>query len=159
MNIEYIIYIFESILIIFLLFRFIPKDKIREAHVAYLFKLVITWPVGLMVAEYKLIEYPVRNFAYATRANFLFEFFLYPSICTLFVVNYPERESTFHKFMYYFYYCTLLTIVEIFQERYTNVLTYIHWSWYITWSTFFITLFLAQKYNKWFFSKVKIVEK
>ncbi|URZ14529.1 CBO0543 family protein [Clostridium felsineum] len=159
MNKEYIIYIFESILIIFLLFRFIPKDKIREAHVAYLFKLVITWLVGLIVAEYRLIEYPVRMFPYATKANFLFEFFLYPSICTLFIVNYPEKKNIFSKFMYYFYYCSSLTIFEIFQERYTKVLTYIHWTWYITWITFFITFFLAQKYNKWFFSKVKIVKK
>ncbi|MCR3757596.1 hypothetical protein KYB31_01140 [Clostridium felsineum] len=159
MNKEYIIYILESILIIFLLFRFIPKDKIREAHVAYLFKLVITWSVGLIVAEWKLIEYPVRFLSYGTKANFLFEFFLYPSICTLFVVNYPEKKNKFNQFMYYFYYCTSLTIVEVVEERYTNILTYIHWTWYITWTTFFITFFLAHKYNEWFFSKIKTTKK
>jgi hypothetical protein len=151
MRIEYIIYIIESILIIFLLFRFIPKEKIREAHVAYLFKLVITWSVGLLVAEYKVIEYPIRAFPYATKASFLFEFFLYPSICALFVINYPEKKSVFNRFMYYFYVCTVLTIIEVLQERYTQILTYVHWAWYITWVTFFITFFMARKYNKWFF--------
>jgi hypothetical protein len=154
---EYIINIFQSILITFLLLRFIPKDKIREAHVAYLFKLVITWSVGLIVAEFKLIEYPVRFFQNATKANFLFEFFLYPSICALFVVNYPEKKNIFSKIMYYFYYCTTLTIIEVVEERYTDILTYIHWTWQITWITFFITFYLAQKYNRWFFKNIHII--
>lgn len=131
MRIEYIIYLFESALIIFLLFRFVPKEKFREAHVAYLFILVITWSIGLMVAEFNLIEYPVRLFPHATKASFLFEFFLYPSICTLFVVNYPENESILNKFMYYFYYPTSLTIIEVIEKRYTDILKYRHWTWYV----------------------------
>lgn len=75
MSKEYIIYFIEVVLIIILLLRFIPKDKIREGHVAYLFKLVITWSIGLVVAEIPLIEYPIRFFPYATKTSFLFEFF------------------------------------------------------------------------------------
>jgi hypothetical protein len=156
MRIEDIIYIVEFILIIFLLIKFIPRDKVREAHVAFLFKLVITWSVGLLVAEYRLIEYPVRVFPYATKASFLFEFFLYPSICALFVVNYPNKKGTFGKFMYNVYYCTALTIAEVFQEKYTDILTYINWTWYITWISFFITFYMSVKYNEWFFKQTKV---
>ena len=99
-----------------LLFIFIPKNKIREAHVAYLFSQIVTWPMGLMVAEFILIEYPIRIFPYANKAHFLFEFFLFPCICTLFVIKYPEEKSAFARFMYYFYFCTSLTIVEVIQE-------------------------------------------
>jgi hypothetical protein len=148
---EYIITIFESLLLIFLLFRFVPKDKIREAHVAYLFKLVITWSIGLMVAEYRLIEYPVRLFPYANKASFLFEFFFYPAICALFVANFPEKRSTFGKLKYYFYFCSALTIIEVLEERYTNILEYLHWTWYASWITFLITFYIAKKYNDWFF--------
>lgn len=154
MSREFIIYIFESILIIILLLRFIPKDKVCEAHVAYLFKLAITWSIGLIVAEYRLIEYPARIFPYANKASFIFEFFLYPSICALFIVNYPEKKNAFTKFMYYFYYCTALTIIEVLEERYTYILKYIHWTWYITWITFFISFYISQKYNQWFFKKI-----
>lgn len=150
---EYLLYTMEVILMIFLLFRFIPKNKIREAHVTYLFELIITWSVGLTVAEFNLIEYPIRLFPYANKASFIFEFFLYPSICAIFVVNYPEKKSTFAKFRYYFYYCTSLTIIEVIQERYTNILKYISWSWYLTWISFFITFYIATKYKQWFFNK------
>lgn len=157
LRIEYIIYAAESILVIFLLLGFIPREKVRVAHAAYLFMLLITWSFGLAVVEYRLIEYPTRFFPYATRATFLFEFFLYPSICAIFVVNYPEKKSTFQKFMYYFYYCTTLTIIEVIEERYTYILKYIHWNWLLTWITFFITFYISQKYSQWLLKKINIV--
>ena len=153
MNLENIIYTIKVILIIFLLFRFIPKYEIRKANVAYLFTLIITWPMGLIVANYKLIEYPIRLFTYANKANFLFEYFYLPAICALFVVNYPEKKGVLARFRYYFYYCTILTICEVIEERYISVLTYMHWSWLITWITLFITFYMATKYNLWFFKK------
>lgn len=155
MNVEFIIYAIKIIIVILLLIFFIPRDKIREAHAAYLFKLFITWSVGLVVSEFKLIEYPYRLFAYATRASFIFEFFLYPSICALFIVRYPEKKSFFYKAAYYFSYCTVLTLIEVIEERYTDILKYINWNWMITWMTFFLTFFLARKYNKWFFKQIK----
>lgn len=150
---EYIIYTIESIFIIFLLYRFIPKNKVKEAHVAYLFKLVLTWSLGLIVAELKLIEYPVRLFPYANKASFLFEFFFYPCICAVFIVNFPEKKSAFTRFMYYFCFCTSLTIIEAIEEKYTDILTYKHWAWYATWTTFFITFYIANLYNRWFFKQ------
>jgi len=156
---EYIISIVEIILIIFVLYKYVPRDKIREAHVAYLFKQAITWSVGLIVAEYRLIEYPFRLFPYANKASFLFEFFFYPSICVIFIANYPEKKSLFSQFMYYFYYCTILTIIEVIQERYTDVLEYRHWTWYVTWITFFITFYMSKKYNEWFFKNITMNNK
>lgn len=153
MNKEWAIYIFQTILMIYLLSRFVPRDKIREAHLTYLFTQFITWSIGLFVAEFNLIEYPARALPHADQANFIFEFFLFPSICTLFVVHYPENKSAFAKFMYYFYYCTSLTIIEVIQEKYTNILVYIHWSWYVTWITFFITFYAAVKYKHWYFKQ------
>lgn len=150
---EIIISIVEVILTIAVLIRFIPKNKIREAQVAYLFKLVLTWLLGLIVAEYKLIEYPFRLFAYANKASFLFEFFFYPAMCSVFIVNYPEKKSSFIQFMYYFSWCTVITIIEVIQERYTDILTYKHWTWYVTWITLYMTFYLSKKYNNWFFRK------
>jgi len=153
LSLENIIYTIKVILIIFLLFRFIPKDEIRKAHVAYLFTQIITWPMGLIVANYKLIEYPIRLFTYANKANFLFEYFYLPAICALFVVNYPERKGILARFRYYFYYCSTLTICEVIEERYLSVLIYIHWNWVITWITLFSTFYIVTKYTQWFIKK------
>ena len=151
MKLEIIIYIIQVVSLVFLLLRYTPTSKIRQAHVAYLFTLIITWVVGIMVSEFTLINYPVRIFPIATRANFLFEYFLLPSMSTIFVVNYPEKKSIFTKCMYYLLPCAFLTVIEIVEERYTDILKYIHWTWYITFITLFLTFFAVRKYNKWFF--------
>jgi hypothetical protein len=151
MNIDYLLIATEWIITIVLFLKYIPKNKIREAHVAFFFKQVITWITGLSVVQLKLIEYPVRLFPYANKTSFTFEYFVYPSICAIFNVHFPEKKGAFSKLMYYFYYCTTMTVVEIFVERYTNVIKYIHWTWYITWITLFITFYITRRYYVWFF--------
>lgn len=151
MNVNYIFLALEWLITIGLLICFIPKHKIREAHVAFLAKQAITWVLGLSVVELRLIEYPIRLFPYANKTSFTFEYFVYPSICAIFNVHYPEKKSAFSQFMYYFYYCTTLTGIEILTEKYTNILKYIHWSWYVTWISLFITFFITRKYYVWFF--------
>ena len=83
---EIIIYIIEVILMIVLLFMLIPKSKMHEANVAFLFTQFITWSVGLTVANFRLIEYPIRIFSYANKAHFIFEFF-FISLYLYFVCN------------------------------------------------------------------------
>jgi hypothetical protein len=70
------------VIMIIALLLFVPKNKMREASVVYLFKLFLTWALGLFVVQMKWIEYPKRFiFPYAHRSNFTFEYFVYPSIC------------------------------------------------------------------------------
>ena len=151
MSKEYILEAIGWTITIGLLIKFIPKNKIRQAFIAFGFKQLLTWLLGLSVVEFGLIEYPVRLFPNATKTSFSFEYFIYPSFCAIFNVNYPEKKGAFGQFMYYFYYCTLLTIIEVIVERYTNILKYIHWTWYVTWITLFITFYSTRKFYEWFY--------
>lgn len=151
MNKDFIIIVIEWITMIILLVKFIPKNKIREAQVAFLFKQLLTWILGLTVVQLGLIEYPVRLFPDATKTSFSFEYFVFPSICAIFNVNFPIKKSISRQFMYYFYYCTTMTAVEVIYERYTNILKYIHWTWYVTWISLFITFYITRRYYVWFF--------
>ena len=130
---------------------FVPKDKLREAYVIFLFKQLITWLFGLIVAEYRLIEYPVRIFKYASKTSFTFEFFVYPSICVIFNLYYPAQKSILRKFLHYFKYCTAITVIEVLIEKNTNNINYLNWTWYWTWITLYITFFFSWKFYEWFF--------
>jgi hypothetical protein len=149
-NKEYALIIAQWIITIGLLIKFIPRNKIREAYIAFTFKQILTWILGLTVAELRLIEYPVRLFPYANKASFTFEYFVYPSICAIFNVNFPENKSNFSKSMYYFYYCTAITILEVLVEKHTNIIKYIHWTWHVTWITLFITFFITRRFYLWY---------
>jgi hypothetical protein len=153
MSKEVIILVFSWILTIAMLIVFIPKNKLREAQVIYLFKQFITWLFGLTVVQFRLIEYPVREFSYANRASFSFEFFIYPAICAVFNLHYPEGKSKTGQFMHYFYFCTAMTVFEFLCEKYTDVINYLHWNWFLTWITLFITFYISRQYYLWFFGK------
>jgi len=158
MNKDVLILVAAWVATIIMLILFIPKNKIREAQLIFLFKQSITWLVGLLAVELRLIEYPVRLFKYANKTSFTFEYFIYPAICTVFNINYPVGKSNIKKFMHYFSYCTVMTVLEVLCVKYTNIIVYLHWTWYVTWITLFITFFISRKYYLWFFSYNKYTE-
>lgn len=141
-----------------LLVLFIPRNKIRDAALIYLFKLFLTWLLGLTVVQLGLIAYPERLFAKATNTSFSFEYFIYPSICAVFNLHYPGHKSKFLQFLYYSLFCTVMTVIEVLVERHTNIIKYIHWSGFMTWITLFVTFFLSRQFYMWFF-KLKKKEK
>ncbi len=158
MSIETIILVLAWIITIAVLILTVQKNKIREAILIFLFKQLITWVVGLVVAQYGLIEYPVRSFPCATKASFDFEYFIYPAVCVVFNLHYPVGKSNFRQFVHYFITCTVMTIIEVLCEKFTNIITYIHWTWYTTWITLFITFFASRKFYLWFFHYQKKAE-
>jgi hypothetical protein len=151
MSTERLLIILAWVITVILLLMFVPKKRIREAFLVFMFKQVITWLVGLMVVELRLLEYPVRSFAYACKSSFDFEYFIYPSFCVLFNLHYPECKSSTRQFLHYIYYCSALTFIEVLVEKYTDILNYIHWAWYITFISFLITFFMSHKFYRWFF--------
>jgi hypothetical protein len=129
----------------------VPKNKIREAQLAFLFMQLITWLFGHLVAEFRLIEYPVEIFKYATKISFSFEYFIFPAICAVFNTNYPAGKSHLKQFMYYFNFVTTMTIIEVICEKYTNIIKYIHWTWYLSWITLFLSFYISRRFYIWYF--------
>ncbi|MGE4283710.1 MAG: CBO0543 family protein [Clostridia bacterium] len=151
MKMEYTILLASWIITTILLIIFIPRDKIRHAWVIFFFKQFITWIIGLLTVELHLIEYPVRLFSYACRTSFTFEYFVYPAICVLFNLHYPKQKSRMKQFSHYFIFCSVITIIELLIEIYTDLIEYRMWTWYWTWITLFITLYASRKFYLWFF--------
>ncbi|GGM24166.1 hypothetical protein GCM10011351_07390 [Paraliobacillus quinghaiensis] len=135
----------------FSLISLIPKNKRRIAFVAFLSMQVITNLFGVLVVEFNLISYPVRFFSEVYRASFTFEYFIYPSVCSIFTVFYPYYRSYLYRFGYYAAFSTAITVPEFFLEQYTDVINYIQWEWYWTWFTLFLTLLLSRRLIVWFF--------
>lgn len=148
---ERIILVSAWIITIIVLIIFIPKNRIREAQLIFLFKQLQTWLFGLLVANYGLIEYPMRLFQYATRADFTFEFFIYPAVCVIFNLHYPQKKSWFRQAVHYVSYTTTITLFEIVIEKYTNIINYLHWTWYLTWITICVTFWFSRLYYVWFY--------
>jgi hypothetical protein len=149
---ERIIDISVWILLIIALLVFVPKNRMREASAVYLFKLFLTWFLGLFVVQMRWIEYPVRLiFPYAHRSNFTFEYFVYPAICVLFILYYPKSKSYVRQLGHFVVFCSIMSLLEVLIEQNTSLIHYIKWTWYWTWISLFLTFFLSRLYYLWFF--------
>lgn len=135
-----------------LLFKYVPKNRIREAHISFLFKQVITWLFGLLVVEKNLISYPNRLFfKKANKASFTFEYFVYPALCSLFNLYYPEKSNSVAKLIYFFIHTSIITCFEIFAVKYTNLIKYNNWKWYWSFITIWLTYYVSRIYHRWFY--------
>lgn len=135
-----------------LLFKYVPKNRIREAHISFLFKQVITWFFGLLVVEKNLISYPNRLFfKKANKASFTFEYFVYPALCSLFNLYYPEKRNNVAKLIYFFIHTSIITCFEIFAVKYTNLIKYNNWKWYWSFITIWLTYYVSRIYHRWFY--------
>lgn len=153
MLLDRIILISAWVVTILLLILFTPRDKIREAHVLFMFKQVLTWLTGLIIVESHLIEYPVREFQTATATSFSFEYFIYPAVCIIFVLRFPFRKSIWLKIGWFALFPTAITIVEVLIERYTNLIKYISWTWYWSWLSMLLFDIITLCYYLWFIKK------
>ncbi|MGG1514696.1 CBO0543 family protein [Paenibacillus oryzisoli] len=134
-----------------LLLRFtIPQGKGRDAILVFLFKQLMTWIFGILVVQFGLITYPVREFPNATNTSFSFEYFIYPATCVAFVLHFPEEKSRLHKIGWYLFFPTWMTILEVIIQKYTALIDYIHWSWFWTWITLLITFSISHRFYLWY---------
>ena len=152
-SLEHIILGVSWLATILALWRWVPKDghSLRKAQVAFFCKQAITWLFGLMVVEWGLLSYPIHEFEHATNTSFTFEFFVYPAICVLYNLHFPENQGYVTTFLYTAAYCSGITILEVLLEKYTLLIHYIYWTWYWTWITLFLTFCLSRTYVKWFY--------
>ena len=145
--------LFSSYLLsIFLLIKFVPKDKIRHATVPFLSKQVITWLFGLIVVEKKLIEYPYRLiFKDTYKGSFCFEYFLYPVFCVLYNLYYPDTKARWIKMIYNFIHTTILASCEALIVKYTKLIRYRKWNIYMSFISMGLSNYVSHRFYKWFF--------
>lgn len=155
MNSDLWILVISIVCAAILLWKCIPRDKIIDAHISFLFMQVQTWLFGSLVVENRLIEYPVRFMKYAYKVSFTFEYFIFPAVSAVYNVNFPRQKSLGYKIGYSFTFPSVLVAGEVLLERYTATIKYIHWTWYWSWITLWLTLLISYWYYLWFMKKVK----
>jgi len=155
LSIELIILTFAWIIPAILLIIFINKKNFLNAQVSFLFMQVPSFLFGALVVQGGFIEYPVGFLKVAYNASFTFEFFVYPAISIFFNIYFPKDKLWFIKAIYILAFPTLITIIEVYLEKHTQLIKYLNWSWYWSFITLTLVLLLSYWYYQWFFEKIK----
>lgn len=143
------------IVTVILLIIFINRKNFIKALLSFLFMQVPSWLFGALVVQGGLIEYPVGFLKMAYKASFSFEFFIFPAVSAIFNVYFPKQKSWFKKTVYTLCFPTLITIAEVILEKHTELIKYLHWTWYLSFISITFTLLISYWFYCWFFKEIK----
>ncbi|MCP3738087.1 CBO0543 family protein [Rossellomorea sp. BNER] len=98
--------------------------------------------LGVIVVEEHLIRYPVNLFKHF-QSSVLFEFLLFPVLCIYYY------QATYHSgfwgiILKALVYSSVLSILEFFLEKYTDLIDYLHWEWYFTLVSVFLFMIIVR---------------
>ncbi|MBL0386086.1 hypothetical protein JJB07_05410 [Tumebacillus sp. ITR2] len=150
MSIEVTILISAWFLTVLALCLFVPRSQWRGALVCFFFTQLLTWGLGLVAVNRDWLQYPVREMSAANNTSFTFEYFVYPAISVFFNLYYPQAGSTWRKLLYYALISSVITLIEVLLEHYTDLIAYNEWRWYWTFLSLTGTFYLCRRYYQWF---------
>ena len=113
------------------------KPLTKEAILVFFMKAYFSTFIGVIVVEEKLLTYPVSFLSGYFDTSILFEYLLYPIVCTFYYRT--SHDSTFFGMVVQaVLYSATITVIEVLLEKCTDLIEYHTWTWYYT----FISLFL-----------------
>lgn len=125
-----------------LLFSSLRKPPIKNWILIFSLSSYFSTFFGVLVVEEKMLEYPVRFLSNYFSSSLLYEYLLFPVVCIYFYQT-TYRSRYLNIVLQCILYTTVLTIIEIFFERYTELIKYHTWTWKYTFiSTFLLILFI-----------------
>lgn len=122
-------------LLIFSLRRPPIKDWLLTFFIAAYFAAII----GTIVESMHLIEYPTTFLKEVFSSSLLFESLLFPVI-NIFFYQSTYRSRTLSIIIQGALYTSVLTIVEVTLKKYTSLIQYPNWNWFLTLVTVFFFL-------------------
>jgi hypothetical protein len=152
MNTEFVILIIIWVVGLISFFLFTPKRKHRNLIFGYLVCKTLTWISTLFHVKFNLLIFPFREFPKATDLMLTTEYFFYPLMCGFYIIYEPKLKYL-GRFFYLSLWISVLVIIDVMMEKYTNLIEYIHYDWYWTWLNFFCIFALSNRIYHWFFSE------
>ncbi|MDR6121147.1 hypothetical protein QFZ87_000744 [Bacillus sp. SLBN-46] len=127
-----------------------PKNRYRKVLFALILCQAFVWVSSLLHVKYHLLAFPVREFPKATDVLVTTEYFFYPLLSGFYIISEPKR-SPIIRFLYLSLWISGLTVMDVMLEKYTNLIEYVHYAWYLTWLNFFWIFVVTHLIYHWFF--------
>lgn len=149
MNFDY--YVLTGILIVFpiILWKAIPRNRVREAIAAFLFFQMLTWLFSISLTFAGLLDAPVRFFKEATDINFTMEYMVFPTIGTIFQLRFPSQANYIKRVTHYLCYVCIILAFMFLIGTFTNIMTVKIDNLVRSFFNFFIELWLLRRYVLW----------
>ena len=150
MNKELVILLLSWIVCLFLLIKFIPKEKKRYFQIIFLFAHATAWIFQLIQVNMKLVSFPYREFEQATKMSFSLYYLVLPTFAVFFILYYPEKKNWIRVWIHYLIFSNGMHLYMFLIERSSDLMHDIDWHWWFAVSIDLIVLYLVKKFAFWF---------
>ncbi|WP_396953728.1 CBO0543 family protein [Neobacillus mesonae] len=158
MLLEYKVIILLWITGLISLIKFVPKNRRRRMSFAVLLCQAFTWLSSMFHVKYHLLSFPVKEFPKATDLLITTEYLLYPLIFGFYII-YEPKKSILSRISYLSFWISILTVLDVLLEKYTDLIEYVHYDWYWTWVNFFALFSISNIIYQWCFTDLPLLRK
>lgn len=131
---------------------FVPRTRWAEAIFIFLISNSFTWINALIHLELGLISFPVRLFPKATDLSISLDYFLFPILFVLYIL-YEPKENWRIRILYLVLWVSGIVILDILLDRSTNLIKFIHYTWYWAWLDICILFISVRMFYAWYFRR------
>lgn len=104
--------------------------------IVFLFSAYLALPLGVILVRLGYFSFPVRFLSSYFESSILFEYLVLPILSVIYYKS-TMRLAFLKSAGYAMLYSIGIASLEVILEKYTNLMVYIHWSFFYTlWTTF-----------------------
>lgn len=148
-NSDYFVLISLWVVLPILLWKVVPKTRIREAVATFLFFQMLTWVFSIALTNAGLLEGPVRFFRDATTINFTMEYLAFPTAAVLFQLYFPKNAKFFRRFVHYMLWVGVILTFMALIGTFTNIMNIKIDNLIRSFFNFTIELWICRRYVLW----------
>lgn len=156
MNKDILILVCSWIIALFFLVFFVPKKSRKYANITFLFAQAIAWLFEYLQLVFGWIEFPFREFKYATNMSFSLHYMFFPTIGVFFNLWYPVSTKWLIKVGYYLIFSIGISTYILVLGISSDLYKLLAWNWYLGVISDVIILFLIRRFTYWFRKGLKI---
>ncbi|TCP55621.1 hypothetical protein EV586_103274 [Tumebacillus sp. BK434] len=150
MRLEIWIWIFAWLSIPLVLYLLVPRTKVPDAHIVFLFAQLLTWTIDLLNVQFDLVQFPYREFQYATKTSFTLHYIFYPGVFVLYALFVPERRGWPVRVGYHALWTLLIVLFIYALDRYTELVKLVYTNFFLRFGITLTLLLLTRVFYVWY---------
>ncbi|MFP7484354.1 CBO0543 family protein [Priestia filamentosa] len=146
---EVVILAISWLLVIILYIGKVPRDVKGKAHISFLFAQTLSWIYIFYSVYFKRIEFPFREFPYATKLSFSLHYMIYPAFAMFFELTYPKSKSVARIILHYVLFAGMIELYAFLIGHYTELAKPLKWG-YLNIMIYAVLLLITHHFVSWF---------
>ncbi|WP_422762857.1 CBO0543 family protein [Priestia endophytica] len=116
---------------------------------SFLFAQTLSWVYIFYSVYFKRVEFPFREFPYATKLSFSLYYMIYPDFAMFFELTYPKSKSGVRIILHYVLFLGMTELYAFFIRHYTDLARSLKVE-YPNIMIYAILLLITQRFVSWF---------